>query len=249
MTRALSGERREVEVARGRDQLEADRPELLERGARPRMRGEDDSFLEPVEPLDDPGEPFGSHVRLPVNRDEDVPARLEPEPLERLGALRRDRREEPVDVCHHVADHEPLARDAFALELPGRALVRAEEQLRDPVDRDPIALLRHREVEATKPRLDVRERRRARRLGARERRVRVAEDEHPVGLLGRDRLADRRPHRVRVGGLQPEPVPRRREPELLEEDVRELPVVVLPRVQHDLLDPRLAQAPRTPAPT
>ena len=44
-----------------------------------------------------------------------------------------------------------------------------------------------------------------------------------------------------IGALQVEPVRRLREPELLEEDVGELSVVVLPGVEHDLVDPRRAQ--------
>ena len=46
----------------------------------------------------------------------------------------------------------------------------------------------------------------ARRLGAGERRVRVAVDEHPVGPLALDGAADRRAASRRVGGVQVEPV-------------------------------------------
>ena len=45
--------------------------------------------------------------------------------------------------------------------------------------------------------------------------------------------------------MEVEPVGRLRQPELLEEDLGELPVPVLSGVQHDLLDPGLAQRHRT----
>jgi len=61
----------------------------------------------------------------------------------------------------------------------GGALVRRQDQLGQAVDRDPVPLLGHREVAATEPGLDVRDRCLARRLRTRERRVRVAVDEHP----------------------------------------------------------------------
>ncbi len=79
------------------------------------------------------------------------------------------------------------------------------------------------------------------RLRARERRVRVAVDERPVGLFALERRLDTGPHRVRVGRVQVEPVRRLRQPELREEHRRERCVPVLARVEHDLVDPRLAQ--------
>ncbi len=76
----------------------------------------------------------------------------------------------------------------------------------------------------------------------------IAVDEHPVGPLGRDRVEDPRLHRgdhllVRqpadaeaVGGL--------RELELLEENLRQLGVVVLPGVERDLVDSPLPEGDR-----
>ena len=93
-------------------------------------------------------------------------------------------------------------------------------------------------------------RRRAGRARAGERRVRVAVDEHEVG-----RLRARRPaaiaglHRVHVGGAEVEPVARLGEPELLEEDRRQLGVPVLAGVDDDLLDRRPRAARPTAAPT
>ena len=51
-------------------------------------------------------------------------------------------------------------------------------------------------------------------------------------------MRDRRLHRARVRGVEAEPVARFRQAELLDEDVRELAVVVLPRVDDDLVDAR-----------
>ena len=73
------------------------------------------------------------------------------------------------------------------------------------------------------------------------RRVRVAEDERPVGPLLLERGCDRRPHRLGVGGVQVEPVARLGQPELRVEDVGELRIPVLAGVETDLLDPGLAQ--------
>ena len=80
-----------------------------------------------------------------------------------------------------------------------------------------------------------------RRPRARERRVRVAEDDDGVRLLALERFGDPGQHRVHVSRVRLEPVGGLREPELFEEHVRELAVVVLPRVQDDLLHTRLAQ--------
>ena len=116
-------------------------------------------------------------------------ARLELVPAQHGRALARDRREAEARVGHHVADDVDPPGDALGEQRLARALVGAEEELRRSVDRDPVVLLRHREVAAAEPRLDMRDGDAgvARRLCSRERRVRVAEDERPVGPLLRDR--------------------------------------------------------------
>ena len=210
---------------------------LVERVPRPRMHREDEAALRGVDRVDDRAQPVRLGVRLAVDRQHRVG---------RLVAAARSRRatgsKSRVASRHHVADHLPAAGDALRLELRRRALVGTEEQRRQPVDLDPVPLLGHRQVEAAQPRLDVRDRHLlARGVRSGERRVRVAVDEHPVGPLRLDHLADRRGHRHRVGGAQVEPVRRLREAELVEEDLRHLGVPVLPRVQHDLVDPRLAE--------
>ena len=77
---------------------------------------------------------------------------------------------------------------------------------------------------------------RTRRLGTRQRRVRVAVDEHPVGLLALDRLPDAGHHPVGIGLAHVEAVARLGQAELVVEDLGELGVVVLPGVERDLLD-------------
>ena len=82
-------------------------------------------------------------------------------------------------------------------------------------------------------------------LGAGEGRVRVAVDERPVGLLLDQPVLDRGAHEIGVGGAQVEPVARLVKRELLEEDLRKLAVVVLSRVDHDLLETALPQRDRS----
>ena len=131
--------------------------------------------------------------------------------------------------------------DALRRELPRRALVGAEEERRQPVDLDPVPFLRHRQVEAAQARFDVRDRHfLAGRVRAGQRRVGIAHDDHPIGPLALDRLADRRRHRYRVGRPQVEPVARLGQFELVVEDLRHLGVPVLPGVEADLFDCRLA---------
>jgi hypothetical protein len=103
-------------------------------------------------------------------------------------------------------------------------------------------LLRHRQVAAAEPSLDVSDRklRVDGGAGARQGRVRVAEDQHPVRREVGEAPRDRGAHRVGVGRLQSQPK-RLREPELVEEDLRQLAVVVLPGVQDGLVDPGAAQ--------
>ena len=202
------------------------------------MRGEDDGLGEPVQALDDPPEARLGDVRLTVDRGDDVAAGVVARP-----ALAGDRGEAQARVGHHVADDLDLAADALGLECLARALLRGEEQRRDAVHLDARPLFGHGEVAAPQARLDVGDRQAGRDRCARprERRVRVAEDDDPVGPLGADRLEDRRLHPFDLGGVQVEPVARRAEAELVEEDLRKLAIPVLSRVKDDLVDPRVAE--------
>ena len=222
-------------------------PLLLDSCARPRVHGEDDHLVDPVQAVHDPPEPRLLDVRLPVDRHDDVRARARAAPG---SAARAIGAKMPARVGHHVADDVDPAHDALVLQRPARTVVRAEEEPGEAVGLDPVVLLRHREVAASKPRLDVRER--DRRVGgsarAGERRVRVAVDEDEVRRLGGDPLRDRGLHHVDVGGVQVEAVPRLGEAELVEEDLGHDVEPVLARVQHDLVHRRPRAAPRRAAP-
>ncbi len=188
-------------------------------------------------------QPVRLHVGLAVDGGDDVPARGESEPLEDGRPLPRDRAEPEARVRHDVADDLDPPRHALAAEGLRRALVRTEQQRGHPVDRDPVPLLRHRPVAAPQARLDVRDRNPGveRRLGPRERRVRIAVHERPVRPLRLERRRDPRPHPLGVRGVQVEPVRRLRQPQLLEEDLGQLAVPVLAGVQRHLVDAGLPQ--------
>ena len=157
-----------------------------------------------------------------------------------------ERGEQTTCVRHDIADDVDPAHDALAFEGLPRAVVRAEEEPREAIRLDPVALLRHVEVAAAQPRLHVRERDRRVCRGTRagERRVRVAVDEDDVGRFGSDPFRDRGLHRVGVGGVEIEPVARLGEAELVEEDLGHGVEPVLPRVQDDLFDARIAECRR-----
>ena len=166
-------------------------------------------------------EAFAADVGLAVDRADEVALRRYVEALEDVRARARDRREQVERVAHDVADDLDPASHTFAFERRARSFVGREQQLREPVDLDPVALLGHREVAAAQSGLDVRERGADLdgRLRAGERRVRVAVDERPVGPLGFDRRDDRRLHRAsdrpnggRAGRRAPRARARRRRP-------------------------------------
>src|SRR5207237_8988400 len=75
-------------------------------------------------------------------------------------------------------------------------------------------------------------------------RVRVPEDEYDIRPLGRDRVADSRPHRRRLRSVEIEPETRLRQPQLVEENLRQLGIVMLPRMQDDLLDSAVSEGDR-----
>ena len=81
-----------------------------------------------------------------------------------------------------------------------------------------------------------------------EGRVRVPVDEHPVGALGEDGCLDAGEHPGGLLGMRArsslQAVGGRREAELVEEDLRELGVVVLPGVDDNLLETALAERDR-----
>ena len=148
------------------------------------------------------------------------------------------RREETVGICHDVADDVNRPGHALVLQRLRRALVRTEEKLGYAVDLDARVLLRHREVAAAETGLDVCERQTSTRRSPRtgQRRVRVAVHEDEIRSLVREDLLDAGCHRRGLGRVEIEPIPRLRKPELVEEDLRELHVVVLPGVDDDFVE-------------
>ena len=193
-------------------------PLFLHAGSRAWVDREDDHALDPVQPLDDVAEPWLLDVGLAVDRRDDVRPRL----VRHREARPCDRGEEPARVGHHVAHDVDAPEDALALERATRAVVGAEEEPCQAIRFDPVVLLRHREVTAPEPRLDVRERhgRVRRRARARERRVRVPVDEDEIGRLLGDPRRNRRLHLRRIRRVEVEAVARLGDAELVEEDLR-----------------------------
>ena len=201
------------------------------------MGREQDGLVQPGQAVEDAREAPGLDVRLAVDRGEYVAAGVHAEVGERRRPLARSRRQLEARVVHHVSDDLDPAGDAFAAKRLGAALVRAEEEIGQAVDLDAVVLLRHGEVAAAQSRLDVRDRDALGDGGprSRERRVRVAEDDDAVGTVRVDLLLETGTHPIDIGRSEVE-VDRFGQPELVEEDLRELGIVVLARMDDDLLD-------------
>ena len=196
------------------------------------------------QPLDDAAEPLVlRHVRLAVHGRDGVAAGLERRAASSTSERSRASGAKSRDASAITSPTTSIRPPTPSLvELPRRALVGAEQQRRHAVDRDPVPLLRHRQVEAPQPGLDVRD-------GHARRRPRAPASVEFVSpktstQSGRSAAtASRTPGRIAsgVGARAVEPVARLAEPELVEEDLRQLRVVVLAGVQHDLVDPGLPQ--------
>ena len=155
-----------------------------------------------------------------------------------------DRSQPEAGVRHHVADDLDATGDALGKQRLAGAFVGTEEEGGQRVDGYPVVLLRHGQVAAPQPGLDVRDRdaRVPGRLGAGAGRVGVAEDERPVGAFLSQHRRDRGSHRGGVGGVEVEPVARLGQRELVVEDVGELRIPVLAGVESDLLDAGFAES-------
>jgi hypothetical protein len=171
-------------------------------------------------------------------------------PLRGGGAGRAEavfERDQGVD--HRVADEvRALLGDPFGAEVAERLLAVHEEVLGEAVGDDPVGLLGHRHVEAAQAGLDVGEGdlHLHRGQGRRQGRVDVAGDDHQVRpLLQQDRLQAlhraRGLHRV-TGRSDLEHVVGGGHAELLEEDLRHQPVVVLAGVDDRVAALRQARA-------
>ncbi len=128
-------------------------------------------------------------------------------------------------VDHHVAGEVDARGDALPPQVLHRRLCRAEEEIGDMIGEHPVHLLGHPAVEAPQSGLDVCHRHMEfrRRQGACQGGVRVAVDEHQVGLLGQDHPLDPGEHRPGLAAVgarsDPEVVVWPRDLELLEEEV------------------------------
>ncbi len=161
-------------------------------------------------------------------------------------SLAGDRCEAEAHVRHNVADDVNMTRRALTPKRLLRPLVRAEEKRRDRVYLDAVVLLGHREVAASKSGFHMHERNACGDCRARsgEGRVRVPVHEDQFRPLLVEHARDPGRHRRGVRRLESEPVLRLREPELLEEHVRQLVVVVLSCVNDDLGDLGVAKRKR-----
>ncbi len=236
-------ERGELEVAERR----AERQPVEQAGgvqprARPRVHREDDRQRERLDQLHQPLQARGVvDVAGPVGGHEHELARGHPVGLEDLGAVGRARAEQQRDVDHHVADHLDPAGHPLRAQVQRRRLGRAQQQRRRVVGQHAVELLRHRAVERAHAGLDVRDRDLSLGGGqrARQRRVRVAVDEHQVGALARQQALERLEHARGLGRVgaaaELEVVLGPRQAELGEEDLGELLVVVLAGVDQHLL--------------
>ncbi len=246
---SLRRERHEVQVRERRDQPDLSGGQSLCRNcnASARMGRKDDGLCDAPQPVEDPLEARRDDVRVPVDRRDDVRPRLELEPFEHVGTLARDRvrtdgsrppsrRRRPrsgpgTPSASRIARERSSghrsrsATPSTSMRLCSSGIVRSPERIPASTWASGMPVSRA-----------------ARAPG--ERRVRVAEDDDRVRPLGRDRSHDSGLHGVDVARVRFEPVGRLGEPELLEEDVGQLAVVVLPRVQHDLVDPRLPEGDR-----
>ena len=155
----------------------------------------------------------------------------------------RARAEQLRDVDHHVADHLDLAGDPLARAgsppAPRTSTAAGRSRGRSSTRLSSSGIVRSYE---RMPGLDVRDRDPRLRAGqrARQRRVRVAVDEHerrapPRRSSGSSAASIRAVCAVLRAAAELEPVLRPRQPELVEEDLRERLVVVLAGVDEHLV--------------
>jgi hypothetical protein len=239
-------QRGEVEVAERRDEPHAleriQQPRRLQPRAGARVQRQDDRVRQRGQQGNEPLQALGVvHGARPVRGREQEGARLDLAGLQHRRALARPRGQQLRDVHHHVAHDHDLARDVLVAQVAGRRGRRAQQQVGGVVGEHAVELLGHRAVERAHPRLHMGDRdphlRRGQRAG--QRRVRVAVDEHHVGALGRQQRRQRGQHAARLLGVgaaaQLEQVLGPRQLQLVEEDLRQLRVVVLARVDEHLL--------------
>ena len=251
-------EAEEVEVAERRQTWipgvveEPPRPKRLDPSRRPRVEGEDDWDLarDLRDGLEESARMRSSSTfsgRCSVSRAYG---------RRRARAARRFRGTRRVGGAKKGVDHgvpdefDALVRDPLGDEVVARVAARREEEGRQVIAEAAVDLLRHEEVVAAEAGLDVGDRVVLLRgdEGAGERRVDVADDDHDVPGRSGGAQARRRHDPRRLLGVRSradaEVGVRLRQPELREEDVRELGVVVLAGVEEGTRKPLRPRAPR-----
>lgn len=192
-------------------------------------------------------------VVVAVYGHKDIFAGVQVMALQYVGFLLGDAGEIHAVVVHHVAEVDDGVRpavgeaslrveEALSSEVLDGRVGRGEEYCREPVADDAVHLLGHRHVERAQAGLDVVHRHVefAGGHGAGERRVGVAVEYHAVEMLRQQHILDAGDHLGGLLAVPPRPhvqvVIRVRDAELVEEHLRHVGVVVLPRVQYPLLD-------------
>ncbi|CPU67116.1 Uncharacterised protein [Mycobacteroides abscessus] len=207
------------------------------------MREQHDRAVETGERVDDRRHPRRVvRVLGAVDRREVEAAGLEPELGEQRDAAVGDRVPDlEQDVGHHVADEDGSRPQPFGREVVHRDLRRCEAQVGGVVREDAVVLLGHAPVEGPQARLEVRERdvQLDRRPRGGERRVGVAVREDPVGPVlvehGVEGAEDRARLHAVAAGPDAQVHVRVGDPEVAEEHVGQHRVVVLTRVDDDVL--------------
>lgn len=180
-------------------------------------------------------------VLLPVRAHEEVFAFFEP-------LVRQDRRR--VDAVaigvQHLSHRRARLDDAARMKALGQQITSCmlgvyEIEVADMIDEPAVGLLWHVEVETSVARLHVVHRHlHAASHECCDARVRIPEHEKSVRSLGEDDVLHRRQgaaeHASETARVDSEHMVRLADPEILEEDLVQRVVVVLPRVHEDVLD-------------
>jgi hypothetical protein len=219
-----------------------EQPRRLKARACARVQGEDRGLGQRFEKLDEQLQARRVvHVAGAVGGDEQELPRRHRVVGKRVRALLRHRGERERHVGHHVADEVHPAVDPLTLEIRDRRGSRAEQQIAGVVGEHAIQLLGHRPVARAHTGLHVGEWHSPLRSGQcpRKRGVRIAVDQRQVRLRVCKNRFKRSQHASRLSrrapGTHAQLAVRCRNPELLKEDPGELVVVVLARVDQQLV--------------
>jgi hypothetical protein len=244
--RSGAEKRGEVEVAEraGEDRGGACagiQPRRPKRRGSARMEREYGRHGDRLQHLDEVGHGGGLGVRLPVHGDDRVAGCGDAEALQHVRVRRRNRSKDAGGVDHHVPDQVDALMDALTGQVGDRRRAGAEADVGEDVGHNAVQLLRHRAVVGAQAGLDVGQAkaRLGRGQGPRERRVRVAVDDGQVGRLRFQQRLEGGHHGGRLARVTApadalDAVVGRRQPELVEEDLGEVLVIVLAGVHQQV---------------